>query len=345
MKASFDWNQIPIWYSGDTRIAVSRGSAGRLPAGRRDAAGGAERTATIAACRRRMLRAFDTRSQRDIADARFTYAPRRSLDLKVVIHQQARAGRAAVGRVLRLQQRQRGAADVDQRTNELNADRWSGRTRAAMARVGYDGSWFNNARRDAGLGQPAALQRPTLNDRGRLVAGPHGALAGQHGAHRQRRRVGGAAGRSRGVRLRLGRELAAGRAAPAAHDQHGDHADSAAARQRRGRGAHHLDELPLHVAADCQPLWLNGAVSASTTTTTARRTFAVDQYVRLDGTAATSLTGGSEPFDYTRHFVDLDASVTPFVVCRAPRRLRPRARRPHVSVFEETTEDTRAAVD
>jgi hypothetical protein len=39
--------------------------------------------------------------------------------------------------------------------------------------------------------------------------------------------------------------------------------------------------------------------------------FAVDQYVRTDSAVASSLTGGSEPFGYTRHFVDLDASFTP----------------------------------
>src|SRR5207244_3283460 len=39
--------------------------------------------------------------------------------------------------------------------------------------------------------------------------------------------------------------------------------------------------------------------------------FAVDQYVRVDGATAASATGGSEPFGYVRHFVDLDASYTP----------------------------------
>jgi hypothetical protein len=30
--------------------------------------------------------------------------------------------------------------------------------------------------------------------------------------------------------------------------------------------------------------------------------------MRLDGNVAASVTGGNEPFEYTRHFVDLDAS-------------------------------------
>jgi hypothetical protein len=40
--------------------------------------------------------------------------------------------------------------------------------------------------------------------------------------------------------------------------------------------------------------------------------FEVAQYVRLDGNVATSATGGSHAFSYTRHVVDVDASVTPF---------------------------------
>jgi hypothetical protein len=74
--------------------------------------------------------------------------------------------------------------------------------------------------------------------------------------------------------------------------------------------------------------------------------FPVDQYVRLDGTAATSATGGSHAFEYTRHFVDLDASVTPFrfVAFRAGygREHDDRSFR----FFEETTEEVvRASID
>jgi hypothetical protein len=68
--------------------------------------------------------------------------------------------------------------------------------------------------------------------------------------------------------------------------------------------------------------------------------------VRVDQVVGTSLTGGSHPFGYTRHFVDVDASVTP---------LRFTAFRVGVSqerddrtfrFIEETTEHTvRASVD
>jgi hypothetical protein len=68
--------------------------------------------------------------------------------------------------------------------------------------------------------------------------------------------------------------------------------------------------------------------------------------VRLDGTVAASATGGSEPFAYTRHFLDFDASVTP------ARHLALRAgySREHddrsYRYVEETTEDVmRASID
>jgi hypothetical protein len=74
--------------------------------------------------------------------------------------------------------------------------------------------------------------------------------------------------------------------------------------------------------------------------------FAVDQYVRLDGTVAPSVTGGSEPFGYTRHFGDVEASYSPFtfVALRAGYSVE----RDHRAFrfFDETTEQTvRGSVD
>ncbi len=72
----------------------------------------------------------------------------------------------------------------------------------------------------------------------------------------------------------------------------------------------------------------------------------MSQYVRVDSGAAASLTGGSEPFGYTRQFVDLDASFTPlpFTAFRVGygREQDDRTFR----LFEVTTDNTvRAAVD
>jgi hypothetical protein len=72
----------------------------------------------------------------------------------------------------------------------------------------------------------------------------------------------------------------------------------------------------------------------------------VDNYVRLDGNVAQSATGGSHPFEYSRHFLDLDVSVTPFrfVAFRAGYG-RERDDRTY-RYFEETTEHVlRASID
>jgi MtrB/PioB family decaheme-associated outer membrane protein len=74
--------------------------------------------------------------------------------------------------------------------------------------------------------------------------------------------------------------------------------------------------------------------------------FPVSQYVRVDATPFTSRTGGSEPFEFRRHFLDLDASITPlpFLALRAGygQEHDDRAYR----FFEETTEHiVRGSVD
>jgi hypothetical protein len=74
--------------------------------------------------------------------------------------------------------------------------------------------------------------------------------------------------------------------------------------------------------------------------------FAVNQYVRLDGNVATSVTGGSEPFEYTRHFVDLDASFTPFRLAAFRFGYGQENDDRTFRLFEETTDRTfRASVD
>ncbi len=68
--------------------------------------------------------------------------------------------------------------------------------------------------------------------------------------------------------------------------------------------------------------------------------FAVPNFVRVDQTVSASVTGESEPFEYTRHFLDLDASYTGLRHVN----LRFGYGREHddrtFRVFEETTEHT-----
>jgi hypothetical protein len=57
-------------------------------------------------------------------------------------------------------------------------------------------------------------------------------------------------------------------------------------------------------------LWLNGQFKSYNYDNRTPR-FLEAQYVGLDSSLVTSATGGSEPFGYVRHFVDLDASYSP----------------------------------
>ena len=100
----------------------------------------------------------------------------------------------------------------------------------------------------------------------------------------------------------------------------------------------------LHVAARRRSLWLSGQYRLYDYDNRTPH-FPVDQYVRLDGTRGDlASTGGSEPFGYTRHFVDVDASYTPWRFAA----LRVGYGQEHddrtFRLFEETTDRTRARV-
>jgi hypothetical protein len=92
-------------------------------------------------------------------------------------------------------------------------------------------------------------------------------------------------------------------------------------------------------------LWLNGQFKSYNYDNRTPR-FTESQYVGLDSSIVTSATGGSEPFGYVRHFIDLDASYSPLTFAA----LRLGYGREHddrtFRHFESTTEHTaRASLD
>ena len=157
-----------------------------------------------------------------------------------------------MGRVVRLQQRHRAAAD-DRSSHPQRDDRGGVVRHARHGARRLRRLVVRQRRRGGRLGQPAALHRPDprqrLLDRRRVVARADVAVARQHLAHGQRLGLSGTAGAQPRLRLRLGRQLDPGPAAAAAYHQHRHRADSAGARKRGRRSADHLDELPLYVAA------------------------------------------------------------------------------------------------
>ncbi|MBI2834509.1 MAG: MtrB/PioB family decaheme-associated outer membrane protein [Acidobacteria bacterium] len=142
VRASFEWDQTPLFYSTDTRTLYSTPSPGQF---RLD-------DNTQRAIELKQLKVSDiapgaalveTRSRRDTARFNLVYTPTRDLDVKLNVTSTKRNGTmpwtASLGfsNVIEL------AAPVDTRTTDIEAGaEWA--TPDARLSVGYTGSWFNN---------------------------------------------------------------------------------------------------------------------------------------------------------------------------------------------------------
>ena len=142
LKASFQWDQIPFFYSVDTRTPFTSPSTGvfRLNDAFQTAVQSASATNAIYVSD---MRRFDLRSQRNTADARLDYRATPRLDLRMSFASIARTGAQPWGASFGQSNAVELAAPVDRRNNDVNATaEWS--NDRAMGRVAYDGSWFNN---------------------------------------------------------------------------------------------------------------------------------------------------------------------------------------------------------
>jgi MtrB/PioB family decaheme-associated outer membrane protein len=303
LKASFEWNQIPLFYSADTRTPFSGASPGtfRLNDALRGAVQNGGATTAVFASE---SAPFDLRSLREIADARVSYRPAPPLDLKVSFSSTARSGSQPWGASLGQANAVELAVPLDHRTNDLNATaEWA--TERAMARLAYDGSWFRNDVESLVWDNPLRLtDLAAAPAQGRMALWPDST------AHTVSA-VGSTVlpGRSRAfASVSVGSWLQDQALLPhtinTAIPVIALSRTSAEAEARIVSMQYRLTSRPTPM------LWLNGQFRFYDYD---NRTppFHVDQYVRVDSGTGTSLTGGSEPFGYTRRFADLDASVTP----------------------------------
>jgi MtrB/PioB family decaheme-associated outer membrane protein len=143
VKASFVWNQVPLFYSEDTRTLYTSPSAGvlRLDDGIQN--GIQNRTLTLASVIG-LASPFDLRSRRDIADFSLTYSATPHLDLNLSLRNSGRdgnqqwAGTFGFGNTVEI------AAPVDDRTTDLATSvEWT--HDRGVVRVGYDGSFYRNS--------------------------------------------------------------------------------------------------------------------------------------------------------------------------------------------------------
>jgi MtrB/PioB family decaheme-associated outer membrane protein len=348
IKASFEWNSIPIWFGGQTMSPYHEESPGVFRLDDATQLAIQNRTGTIAGFAS-SLQAFDTRSRRDIAAGRFTYSATRTLDLSASFTSTARTGTMPWNASFGFSDAAELPVRLDNRTNEIStAAEWS--SAKGMARVGYDGSFFSNSIDAIVWDNPLRATDQTTSN---AYSTGDGSSQGRESfwpdssAHT----VSASGSIALPVRSRAFAYVSVGSwlqdKALLPHTINTAIAPIPLARQTAEGEARIVSMLYRYTSRPAPSVWLTGQYRLYDYDNRTPH-FPVTQYVRLDGTVSTSPTGGSEPFEMTRHFVDVDASFTPaatkFVAFRAgyAREHDERTYR----VFERTTEDTvRVSVD
>lgn len=142
VKVRFQWDQIPLFISQDTRTLYSVRSPGVLRIGddiRQGIQNGQLQLADVTG----RASAFDVRSRRDIAQFNVVYSPTRDVDVKVNFRTTHRDGTMPWGATFGFSNDVELPAPIDTRTTDLNAGVEWADARGSL-RIGYDGSWFDN---------------------------------------------------------------------------------------------------------------------------------------------------------------------------------------------------------
>ena len=312
LKASFEWNQIPLFYGDVTQSPFREEAAGVFRLNDEIQAAVQNRTGTLASFTPEITR-FDTRARRDIADMRIVYNMTRDLDLLFSLTSTGRSGHQPWGASFGFSNANEVALPLQTRTNDVNtAAEWS--SRRGLIRVAYDGSWFGNDVETLVWDNPLRVTDQTHasaystgdgSSQGRMAVWPdstaHTVSASGSLALPARSRA--------FAYVSVGSWLQDAELLP--HTINTAIAPIPLARQTADAEVR-ITSMNYRVTSRPTPtVWLTGQYRLYDYDNRTPH-FPVDQYVRLDGNVATSVTGGSEPFDYTRHFVDLDASFTPF---------------------------------
>jgi MtrB/PioB family decaheme-associated outer membrane protein len=346
VTAAFEWNQVPLFYNDASHSPFRVENAGVLRLDDTIQAAVQNRTATIAAYDSR-ISIFDTRTRRDVAAVRVDYDLTRALDLRVAFTTTRRSGEQPWNASFGFSNAIELAAPIDQRTNDLTtAVEWS--NPRGMARLAYDGSWFtnrvetltwDNPLRFTDQTHPNAYSAGDGSSQGRMALWP-GSSAHTVSA------AGSVAlpARSRAFAMvSVGHWLQDQQLLP--HTINTAIAPIPLARETAEADARITAMTYRVTSRPGTRWWLSGQYRLYDYDNQTPH-FPIGQYVRLDGNVGTSVTGGSEPFAYTRHFVDLDASYTAsrFIALRAGYGQEQDDRT--FRLFEETLDRTvRASVD
>ncbi len=172
LKASFLWDQVPLFYSRDTRTAYTTAGTGTLvlPDALQLAVQNGQGTTGAFAT---SARPFDLQSRRDTAQVSLLFSATRQLDLTFNLTTAHRHGAMPLnasfsfGNVVEL------AAPLDTRTSDVRAGaEWV--NPRGMLRVSYDGSWFDNHASTLVWDNPQRLTDiPTAGAQGRYDLWPN----------------------------------------------------------------------------------------------------------------------------------------------------------------------------
>jgi hypothetical protein len=165
------WDQIPQFYSVDTKTPYVLAGDGRLALDdgtqRAIQNGHATLSAYVPSAPR-----FDLRERRDIGNARATLTPNPQLDLTAGFTTQRHVGELPWGASFGFSNDVEVALPYDSLTRDVNggAEWTNGRT---MFRLSYDGSWFDNAAETLVWDSPLRLDdSATAPGRGRMALWP-----------------------------------------------------------------------------------------------------------------------------------------------------------------------------
>ncbi|PYR40633.1 MAG: hypothetical protein DMF93_10515 [Acidobacteria bacterium] len=145
VKAAFEWNQIPIYYSDTTQSLYTETAPGVLSINNTIRTALQNKTTTLVSAVGQAS-PFELRSRRDIANVSLIYSATPSVDFKILVKNTDRegaqpwAGSFGIGGTPATVEL---AVPIDHRTTELGTALEFGNSRG-FAKIAYDGSFFRN---------------------------------------------------------------------------------------------------------------------------------------------------------------------------------------------------------
>ena len=170
---SFEWNQIPLFFSQDTRtLFTTTTPLGQLRIDDPIQTGAQSNPQTLRAAAG-LAQPFDLRLKRSIADVRALYSVNENLDLNLFFRSTAKTG-SSRGPARSASATRSSWRSPCRRTRTSSASAASGRTGAGSVRVGYDGSFFrNDTERSSGTTRCASpIRRRPVRCRAACRSGP-----------------------------------------------------------------------------------------------------------------------------------------------------------------------------